>query len=80
MGYKVAGFSVNADNGATLSQKQIIARLKKVHSGDIIIAHLNKPASDTGRGMAQGLQLLVDQGFRFVRLDASDVRPPQKRI
>jgi len=80
MGYKVAGFSVNADNGATLSQKGIIARLKKVQGGDIIIAHLNKPASDTGKGMAQGLQLLVDQGFSFVRLDASDVRTPHKRI
>jgi peptidoglycan/xylan/chitin deacetylase (PgdA/CDA1 family) len=80
MGYKVAGFSVNADNGATLSQKQIVARLKKVRSGDIIIAHLNKPDSDTGKGMAQGLQFLMAQGFRFVRLDASSVRPLQKRI
>jgi len=79
MGYKVAGFSVNADNGATLSQKQIVARLKKVRSGDIIIAHLNKPESDTGKGMAQGLQLLVNQGFRFVRLDTARVRPLQKR-
>jgi peptidoglycan/xylan/chitin deacetylase (PgdA/CDA1 family) len=80
MGYKVAGFSVNADDGATLSQKQIVARLKKVRSGDIIIAHLNKPESDTGKGMAQGLQWLMDRGFRFVRLDASSVRPLQKRI
>jgi peptidoglycan/xylan/chitin deacetylase (PgdA/CDA1 family) len=80
MGYKVAGFSVNADNGATLSHKQIVARLKKVRSGDIIIAHLNKPDSDTAKGMAAGLQLLMNQGFRFVRLDASSVRPLQKRI
>jgi peptidoglycan/xylan/chitin deacetylase (PgdA/CDA1 family) len=80
MGYKVAGFSVNADNGATLSQKQIVGRLKKVKRGDIIIAHLNKPASDTGKGMAQGLLLLVDQGFHFVKLNASEVRPLQKHI
>src|SRR6185369_8370 len=37
MGYKVAGFSINADSGATLSQRQVVARLKKVRSGDIII-------------------------------------------
>ena len=80
MGYKVAGFSVNADNGATLSQKQIVRRLKTVRRGDIIIAHLNKPASDTAKGMAQGLRLLVDQGFLFVKLNGSEVRPLQKRI
>ena len=80
MGYKVAGFSVNADNGATLSQKQIVGRLKKVRSGDIIIAHVNKPSSDTGKGMAQGLQLLIDRGFHFVKLNDSQVRPLQKRI
>ena len=80
MGYKVAGFSINADSGATLSQKQVVARLKKVRSGDIIIAHLNKPQSETAKGMAQGLQLLLDRGFHFVRLDHSAVRPLQKRI
>ena len=69
MGYKVAGFSVNADSGATLPKKQIVARLKKVKSGDIVIAHLNRPASDTAEGLAEGLQLLIDQGFHFVRLD-----------
>ena len=80
MGYKVAGFSVNADNGATLSQKRIVERLKKVRSGDIIIAHVNKPASDTGKGVAQGVQFLLDRGFRFVNLNQSEVRPLQKRI
>lgn len=79
MGYKVAGFSINADNGATLAKKRIVWRLKKVRSGDIIIAHLNKPASDTGKGMAEGLQRLLDQGFRFVKLNGSEVRPLQKR-
>jgi len=80
MGYKVAGFSINADSGATLSQIQVVGRLKKVRSGDIIIAHLNKPQSETGKGMAQGLQLLLDRGFHFVRLDQSTVRSLQKRI
>jgi peptidoglycan/xylan/chitin deacetylase (PgdA/CDA1 family) len=75
MGYKVAGFSVNADNGATLAKKQIVRRLKKVRSGDIIIAHLNKPASDTSEGMAEGLELLLDEGFRFVTLRDAQVAP-----
>lgn len=80
MGYKVAGFSVNADNGATLGKKNIVARLKKVRSGDIIIAHLNKPASDTGAGLAEGLKFLLDQGFHFIRLDGAQVRTLQKPI
>ena len=79
MGYELAGFSVNADNGATLAKKQIVGRLQKVRSGDIIIAHLNKPASDTGKGLAEGLQLLLDRGFRFVKLSGAEVRPLQKR-
>jgi peptidoglycan/xylan/chitin deacetylase (PgdA/CDA1 family) len=79
MGYKVAGFSLNADSGATLSQKQIAARLKKVRSGDIIIAHINKPASDTAKGLAEGLQWLLDQGFHFVKLNDSQVRSLQNR-
>jgi peptidoglycan/xylan/chitin deacetylase (PgdA/CDA1 family) len=79
MGYKVAGFSVNADSGATLAKKQIVGRMKKVRRGDIIIAHLNKPASDTGKGMAEGLQLLLDQGFRFVTLRDAQVTPVDGR-
>ncbi|MEO8159390.1 MAG: polysaccharide deacetylase family protein [Betaproteobacteria bacterium] len=75
MGYKVAGFSVNADNGATLTQKQIVGRMNKVRSGDIIIAHMNRPASDTGKGLATGLQALLDAGFRFVTLRDAQVVP-----
>jgi peptidoglycan/xylan/chitin deacetylase (PgdA/CDA1 family) len=78
MGYKVAGFSVNADSGATLSKQQIVARLKKVRSGDIVIAHLNRPASDTAEGLAEGLQLLIDQGFHFVRLDDAAINVVQQ--
>lgn len=40
LGLKVAGFSVNADAGATLGRKAIVARLKGVRPGDIIIAHM----------------------------------------
>ncbi len=74
MGYRIAGFSVNADAGATLSRSSIIARLANVKSGDIIIAHMNKPASDTAEGLSVGLQRLLARGFRFVKLDEVQVR------
>jgi peptidoglycan/xylan/chitin deacetylase (PgdA/CDA1 family) len=74
MGYGIAGFSVNADQGATLPKPVIEARLHHVHDGDIIIAHMNKPASQTAEGLAPGLSWLLGQGFAFVRLDQVRIR------
>jgi peptidoglycan/xylan/chitin deacetylase (PgdA/CDA1 family) len=75
MGYKVAGFSINADAGATLKRETIAARLDAVRPGDIIIAHMNKPGSDTAEGLASGLKSLLLRGFHFVTLREMDVRP-----
>lgn len=69
MGYGIAGFSVNADAGATLGRLAIAQRLEHVKDGDIIIAHMNKPASDSAEGLSVGLLQLLRQGYRFVRLD-----------
>jgi peptidoglycan/xylan/chitin deacetylase (PgdA/CDA1 family) len=74
MGYQIAGFSVNADSGATLRRSAVIARLQTVKSGDIIIAHMNKPASETAEGLAVGIDRLVARGFRFLKLDKVQVR------
>jgi len=69
MGYGIAGFSVNADSGATLRRSAIEDRLTHVRDGDIIIAHMNKPASDSAEGLSVGLLALLRSGFVFVRLD-----------
>ncbi len=69
MGYKIAGFSVNADAGATLKKAQIVDRLHHVRGGDVIIAHMNKPTSDTAEGLAVGLLDILRRGLVFVRLD-----------
>ncbi len=69
LGYQVAGFSVNADVGATLSRRAIATRLLKVKNGDIIIAHMNKPAAFTAEGLADALPMLLARGFRFVKLE-----------
>ncbi len=73
MGYKIACFSINADAGASLSRKAIVKRLQNVRSGDVIIAHMNKPASDSAEGLAVGLLELLRQHFVFVRLDQVDL-------
>ena len=69
MGYTIAGFSVNADAGATLSRASVQDRLLHVRAGDVIIAHMNKPSSDTAEGMSTGLIELLRRGLVFVRLD-----------
>jgi peptidoglycan/xylan/chitin deacetylase (PgdA/CDA1 family) len=69
MGYKIAGFSVNADAGATAGRLTIEKKLEHVKAGDVIIAHMNKPASDTAEGLSVGLAHLLKKGFVFVRLD-----------
>ncbi len=74
LGYRIAGFSVNADNGATLNKHSIEKRLAHVQAGDVIIAHMNKPASDTAAGLASGLAHLLESGFVFVRLDQVDLK------
>ncbi len=74
LGYKIAGFSVNADNGATLKKATIERRLARVKAGDVILAHMNKPSSDSAEGLAVGLAKLLKAGFVFVRLDQVELR------
>jgi peptidoglycan/xylan/chitin deacetylase (PgdA/CDA1 family) len=74
LGYKIAGFSVNADSGATLKKIAIERRLEHVKAGDVIIAHMNKPASDSAEGLSVGLAHLLKMGFFFVRLDQVDLK------
>ena len=73
MGYKIAGFSVNADEGATLSRAAVRDRLRHVKGGDVILAHMNRPASDTAEGLSDGLIELLRRGLVFVRLDQVDL-------
>jgi peptidoglycan/xylan/chitin deacetylase (PgdA/CDA1 family) len=73
MGYKVAGFSVNADHGGLFGKDRVASRLKKVRNHDIILAHLNRPTSGTGAGLADGLTWLQENGFHFVTLRDSEV-------
>ncbi len=74
LGYKIAGFSVNADNGASSKKIAIEKRLEHVKAGDVIIAHMNKPASDSAEGLAAGLAYLLKAGFIFVRLDQVELK------
>jgi len=78
LGYRIAGFSVNADAGATLKRDAIVESLRHVRSGDVIIAHVNKPASDSAEGLSAGLARMLGEGFVFVRLDQVNLREVSK--
>lgn len=75
LGYRIAGFSLNADDGATLGQAAVAQRLRRMQPGDIVIAHMNKPAGGTAEGLAAVLPELLARGYRFVKLSqAAGVR------
>ena len=65
LGYRAAGFSFSADYGATLGADRVAANLLRAKSGDIILAHMNQPQSQSAQGMIKALPKLLEQGFRF---------------
>jgi peptidoglycan/xylan/chitin deacetylase (PgdA/CDA1 family) len=69
LGYRLAGFSVNADQGASLSEASVRRRFDKTPDGAVIIAHINQPHRPAGAGVAEGIADLLGRGYRFVRLE-----------
>lgn len=78
MGYRVAGFSVNGDAGAMLPRQAVAARLGKAGPGDIILLHVNKPASQGAEGLRDALPGMLSRGLRFVTLHGRDVEPAKE--
>jgi peptidoglycan/xylan/chitin deacetylase (PgdA/CDA1 family) len=76
MGFAIAGYSLSADQGASLPAARVAARLAGVRSGDVIVAHLNQPLRPSGQGVVEGLRTLQRQGTTFVRLDQVATTPP----
>lgn len=73
-GQKVAGFSLNADMGASLPADAVRRRIAAAKSGDVLIAHINQPTRSAGQGVADGIRALAASGVRFVRLDEVETR------
>ena len=68
LGLKIAGFAINADYGATASKKTIEKSVAKARSGDIILAHMNRPESETAAGLMYSLPKMKSLGYRFEKL------------
>jgi peptidoglycan/xylan/chitin deacetylase (PgdA/CDA1 family) len=75
LGYRIAGFSLNGDAGATLPRREILARLLAARSGDIVLLHMNKPASASAEALRDALPALLARGYGFVTLRDREVVP-----
>jgi len=69
MGYRIAGFSLNGDFGASASARMAHKRIAGAKSGDIVISHINQPHRPAGAGVISGILALKDRGFQFRHLD-----------
>lgn len=74
VGYRIAGYSLNGDGGASFSAGETERRIAQARDGDITLAHLNQLGRTAGAGVVAGLLRLRAAGFRFVQLsDAVEV-------
>ena len=73
MGYRISGYSLSADQGASLPARSVAHRMASALSGDVIIAHVNQPLRPSGAGVAAGVTALHSAGAVFVGLDALPV-------
>ncbi len=69
MGLRIAGFSISADAGASLSAAATEKRMAGAADGDVILAHVNQPGRGAGAGVVKGILALKARGFRFVKLE-----------
>lgn len=70
-GVEIGGYSVLGDAGATWNADKVAMQIANAKTGDIILAHMNHPESGTAKGVEEGVKILREKGFVFVRL--SDV-------
>ena len=68
LGEAIAGYSIRADDGATLPAAAVVRRIASARDGDVIIAHVNKPGRTSGAGVVQGILALKARGYLFVKL------------
>ena len=79
MDYKLAGYSVHGDGGASFSTRRTATTFGAAKDGDAIIAHINQPTKPAGVGVVEGILKLKTDGFEFVKLQ-DGFKQPQPHI
>ena len=67
--FRLAGFSISGDGGATWTAAHSAKAVAGAKDGDVIIAHINQPVKPAGAGVVEGILKLKADGFNFVKLD-----------
>jgi hypothetical protein len=68
-GFGTTGYSLNADEGASLPAHSVAERIARATNGEEIVAHVNQPHRSSGAGVVAGVRELQRRGARFLRLD-----------
>jgi hypothetical protein len=69
LGFGIAGYSLNADVGASLPARNVADRIVNATNGEVIVAHINQPDRPSGLGVVAGIRELQRRGASFLRLD-----------
>ncbi|MFO7819639.1 MAG: polysaccharide deacetylase family protein, partial [Halanaerobacter sp.] len=69
LGMKVIGYDILGDAGATFTKKEVEKALLNVNRGSIILAHMNRPQSETAEGIIAAVSKLKKKGFQFAKLE-----------
>jgi len=69
LGFGVAAFTLNGDEGASLPAAAVAARVAAARDGEIVIGHINQPHRASGAGWAQGIAALARAGVVWCDLD-----------
>jgi peptidoglycan/xylan/chitin deacetylase (PgdA/CDA1 family) len=69
LGFGIAGYSLNADAGASLPARSVATRIADATNGDVIVAHINQPYRPSGLGVVAGIRELQRRGAGFLRLN-----------
>ncbi|MFO7818661.1 MAG: polysaccharide deacetylase family protein [Halanaerobacter sp.] len=69
LGMQVIGYDILGDAGATFSTEEVEEALLGAKRGSIILAHMNRPQSETAEGIKAAVPKLKRKGFKFVKLE-----------
>lgn len=75
MDFKLAGYSVHGDGGASFSKRRTATTFGAAKNGDVIIAHINQPTKPAGVGVVEGILKLKADGFEFIKLQDGFKQP-----
>jgi peptidoglycan/xylan/chitin deacetylase (PgdA/CDA1 family) len=68
IGERPVGYSVLGDAGATYNREQVKNALLSAKPGSIVIMHMNHPEGQTFEGVKDAIPILIQRGYRFVKL------------